>query len=173
MITTADLTEYGSIIGAVEQLLDSLPVDAVLLRRDKEIVASNESAAEKGLVQGVKCHEGWLKIDRPCPWCHAKKALSSGKPLDHMVRAKANENGEMVVVEEGGIIMDAHWYPIAPDLYLHFVGICHVQPEQRRKTYQDIETFLGKLKPEGPSGSIESIQSIEDAVMEQARCSSG
>ena len=117
MITTADLTGYGAIIEAVERLLDALPVDAVLLRHDKEIVASNESAAEKGLVQGVKCHEGWLNIDRPCPWCHAKKALSSGRPLDHMVRAKADENGEMVVVEEGGIIMDAHWYPIAPDLY--------------------------------------------------------
>ena len=107
MITTADLTGYGAIIEAVERLLDALPVDAVLLRHDKEIVASNESAAGKGLVQGVKCHEGWLHIDRPCPWCHAKKALSSGKPLDHMVRAKADENGEMVVVEEGGIIMDA------------------------------------------------------------------
>ena len=108
MITTADLTGYGAIIGAVERLLDALPVDAVLLRHDKEIVASNESAAGKGLVQGVKCHEGWLHIDRPCPWCHAKKALSSGRPLDHMVRAKADENGEMVVVEEGG----SSWMPI-------------------------------------------------------------
>ncbi len=171
MITTADLTEYGAIIEAVERLLDALPVDAVLLRRDKEIVASNVAAVEKGLVQGVKCHMGWLKIDRPCPWCRAKQALSSGEVVDHMVRAKANEKGEMVVVEEGGIIMDAHWYPIAPDLYIHFVGICHVEPEQRRKTYQDIETFLGKLTPEGPTGATESIQSIEDAALEQAKCS--
>jgi hypothetical protein len=171
MITTADLTGYGSIIEAVEQFLDSLPVDAVLLRRDQEIVASNKSAAEKGLVQGVKCHKGWLNIDRPCPWCHAKKALSSGEVVDHIVRAKANENGEMVVVEEGGVIMDAHWYPIAPDLYVHFVGICHVEPEERRKTYGDIETFLGKLTPAGPTGSIESIKSIEDAVMEHVKCS--
>ena len=173
MITTADLTGYGAIIESVERLLDALPVDAVLLRHDKEIVASNESAAEKGLVQGVKCHKGWLNIDRPCPWCHAKKALSSGRPLDHMVRAKADENGEMVVVEEGGIIMDAHWYPIAPDLYVHFVGICHVEPEQRRKTYRSIETFLGKLTPAGPSGAAESIESIEEAVMEQAKGSPG
>jgi hypothetical protein len=172
MITTADLTGYGPIIEAVEHFLDSLPVDAVLLRRDQEIVASNESAAAKGLVQGVKCHKGWLNIDRPCPWCHAKKALNSGVVVDHMVRAKADENGQMVVVDEGGIIMDAHWYPIAPDLYLHFVGICHVAPEQRRKTYRDIETFLGKLTPTGPNGSIESITSIEDAVAEQAKCSS-
>ena len=171
MITTADLTGYGAIIEAVERLLDALPVDAVLLRHDKEIVASNESALEKGLVQGVKCHEGWLKIDRPCPWCHAKKALSSGEPVDHMVRARANENGEMVVVEEGGIIMDAHWYPIAPDLYIHFVGICHVEPELRGKTYREIERFLGELTPGGPTGSIESIKSIEDAVIEHARCS--
>jgi hypothetical protein len=83
-----------------------------------------------------------------------------------MVRAKANENGEMVVVEEGGIIMDAHWYPIAPELYIHFVGICHVEPELRAKTYREIERFLGELTPTGPSGSVESIQSIEDAVMQ-------
>jgi hypothetical protein len=171
MITTADLTEYGPIISAVEQFLDSLPVDAVLLRRDHEIVAGNESAAEKGLVQGVKCYWGWLKIDKPCPWCHAKKALSSGRVIDHMVRAKANENGELVLVDEGGIIMDAHWYPIASDLYVHFVGICHLEPERREKTYRDIETFLGKLTPEGPTGSAESIQSIEDAALEQAKCS--
>jgi hypothetical protein len=170
MITTADLTGYGAIIEGVERLLDALPVDAVLLRHDQEIVASNESAAEKGLVQGVKCHEGWLHIDRPCPWCHAKKALSSGKPLDHMVRAKADENGEMVVVEEGGIIMDAHWYPIAPDLYLHFVGICHVEPKLREKTYREIERFLGELTPGESTASIESIKSIEDAVIEHARC---
>ncbi len=171
MITTADLTGYGPIIEAVERLLDALPVDAVLLRHDKEIVASNESAAEKGLVQGVKCHEGWLKIDRPCPWCRAQKALSSGKPLDHMVRAKANENGEMVVVEEGGVIMDAHWYPIAPDLYLHFVGICHVEPALREKTCREIERFLGELTAGGSTAAIESIKSIEDAVIEHARCS--
>jgi hypothetical protein len=170
MITNADLRSYGAIIEAIEQFLDSLPVDAVLLRRDQEIVASNASVVEKGLVQGVKCHKGWLNIDRPCPWCHAKKALNSGKVVDHMVRAKANENGELVVVDEGGIIMDAHWYPIAPDLYVHFVGICHVEPERRRKTYEDIEAFLGKLTPTGPTGSIESIESIEYAVMEQAKC---
>ncbi len=171
MITTADLTGYGAIIEAVERFLDALPVDAVLLRHDKEIVASNASAAEKGLVQGVKCHEGWLHIDRPCPWCHAKKALSSGEPVDHMVRAKADENGKLVVVEEGGIIMDAHWYPIAPDLYIHFVGICHVESELRAKTYREIERFLEELTPAGPTGAIESIQSIEDAVTETARCS--
>ena len=169
MIKTADLAAYGPIVEAVERLLDSLPVDAVLLRRDKEIVASNESAAEKGLVPGVKCHEGWLHTDKPCPWCRAKKALSSGEVVDHMVRAKANENGEMVVVDEGGIIMDAHWYPIAPDLYLHFVGICHVEPEKRRKAYEEIEIFLGKLTPAGSTTSAESIKSIEDAVREQAR----
>jgi hypothetical protein len=172
MITTADLTAYGPIVEAVERLLDVLPVDAVLLRRDKEIVASNEMAVEKGLVQGVKCYEGWLNADKPCPWCHAKKALRSGQVVDHMVRAKANENGELVVVDEGGIIMDAHWYPIAPDLYIHFVGICHVEPEKRRKTCEEIETFLGKLTPAGSTASADSIKSIEDAVIEQARCSS-
>ena len=171
MITTADLTAYGPIIQTVEQFLDSLPVDAVLLQRDREIVASNESAVGKGLVQGVKCHQGWLNIDKPCPWCHSKQAIDSGKVVDHMVRAKGDENGKMIVVEEGGIIMDAHWYPIADDLYIHFVGICHLEPDQRKKTSADIEKFLGQLPAAGPTVAAASIQSIEDAAAEQARCS--
>jgi len=85
MIKTADLAAYGPIVEAVERLLDSLPVDAVLLRRDKEIVASNESAAEKGLVPGIKCHEGWLHTDKPCPWGRAKKALNSESSKSGMI----------------------------------------------------------------------------------------
>jgi hypothetical protein len=169
MITTADLTAYGPIIEACEQLLDSLPVDGMMLKSDQEIVATNASAVEKGLVQGMKCYEGWPTVKKRCVWCRAKKALKSDKVVDYMVRAMPNENGEMVEVDAGGFIMDAHWYPIAPDLYIHFVGICHLEPEQRAKSYEEIEIFLGKLTPEEPSVASESIKSIEDAAAEQAR----
>lgn len=171
--TTADLTAYGPIIEASERLLDSLPVDGMMLKRDQEIVATNAASAKKGLVQGMKCYEGWPTVKKMCVWCRAKQALSSGKVIDYMVRAMPNEEGEMVIVNEGGFIMDAHWYPIAPDLYIHFVGVCHLEPEQRAKLYEEIETFLGKLTPDDPSVASESIKSIEHAAAEQARVIGG
>jgi hypothetical protein len=173
MTTTADLTAYGPIIEASERLLDSLPVDGMILKHDQEIVAVNAKAAEKGLVQGMKCYEGWPTVKKMCQWCRAKKALKSGKVIDYMVRAMPNEEGEMVIVNEGGFIMDAHWYPIAPDLYVHFAGVCHVAPEQRAKIFEEIEIFLRKLAPEDPSVASESIKSIEDAAAEQVRSIGG
>jgi hypothetical protein len=79
----------------------------------------------------------------------------------------------MVIVNEGGFIMEAHWYPIAPDLYVHFAGVCHVAPEQRAKIFEEIEIFLRKLAPEDPSVASESIKSIEDAAAEQVRSIGG
>ena len=167
MITTADLSSYGSIIEAVAQFMDCLPVDCFLNRPDQEIVASNESAVAKGLVQGTKCHS--LVSDKPCQWCQAAVALRSGKPVDYIVHVGADEEGNMKVVDTGGIIADAHWYPVAPDLYVHFVGICQpmVSPEARDKTYVDIRRFLQKISPEGSTYAEESIKSIEDAMKEQ------
>ena len=167
MITTADLSSYGSVIESVEQFMDSLPVDCYLNRPDQEIVASNESAVAKGLVQGTKCHS--LVSTKPCEWCHAAQALRSGKPVDYVVHVGADDDGNMKVVDTGGIVADAHWYPVAPDLYVHFVGICQpmVSPEARERIYDEIRRFLIKLSPEGSTYAEESIKSIQDAMKEQ------
>jgi len=167
MITTADFSRYGSMIEAVEQFMDSLPVDCYLNRPDQEIVASNESAVAKGLVQGTKCHS--LVSAKPCQWCHAAQALRSGKPVDYVVHVGADDEGNMKVVDSGGIVADAHWYPVAPDLYVHFVGICQpmVSPEDRGRIYDEIRRFLIKLSPEGSTYAEESIKSIQDAMKEQ------
>jgi hypothetical protein len=76
----------------------------------------------------------------------------------------------MKVLETGGIVADAHWYPVAEDLYLHFVGICQpmVSPEDRERVYGAIRTLLGKIAPEeGEAYAERSIQSIRDAMEEQ------
>ena len=109
MITNADLSSYGSVIEAVEEFMDSLPVDCYLNRPDQEIVASNEPAVAKGLVPRTKCYS--LIRDKPFQWCHAAEALRSGKPVDYIVHVGADENGNMKVVDTGGIVADAHWYP--------------------------------------------------------------
>ena len=166
MNTTADLSSYGPIIDAVEALMDALPVDAFLLWPNQEIVALNDIAVSKGLVLGTKCHSVYRDI--PCPWCHAGQALRTGKPVDYIVHIGVDEEGNMKVVETGGIVADAHWYPIASDLYLHFVGICQilVSPEDREKAYEDIKLFFEKSSSEGQVYADASIQSIKDAMAE-------
>ena len=169
MNNTADLSRYGSsVIDAIEEFMDALPVDCYLNRPDQEIVASNEPAVAKGLVPGTKCHS--LVSERPCQWCHAGQALRSGKPVDYIVHVGSDEEGNMKVVETGGIVADAHWYPVSEDLYLHFVGICQpmVSPEDRERVYGAIRILLGKISPEEGSTHAEaSIQSIKDAMEEQ------
>ena len=164
MITTADLSSYGSIIEDVAKFLDSLPVDGFFNRPDQEIVASNEIAVSKGLVQGTKCYQSYS--DKRCPWCEASKALRSGKTIDTIVHIGTDENGNMAVLETGGIVADAHWYPIAPDLYIHFVGICQQMPEVRENVYEEIKTFLDKRSPDGSDEADASIKVIEEAVKE-------
>jgi hypothetical protein len=166
MITSADLSSYGLVIDAVEAFMDALPVDCYLNRPDQEIVASNAPAVAKGLVQGVKCHS--LVSDKRCPWCHAAQALRSRKPVDYIVHVGVDENGNMKVVDTGGIVADAHWYPVAADLYVHFVGICQpmVSAEEREGVYGAIRTFLEKLSPDGAIYAEKSTRSIQDAMKE-------
>jgi len=88
-------------------LLDALPCVALLLRRDREIVYSNQAAVNVGAVPGAKCYATWARRDDPCPWCLARDALDAGE-------------SKQVEVEAGGIVWDAHWIPLGPDLYLHY-----------------------------------------------------
>lgn len=60
-----------------------------------------------GAVVGETCKESLAKRENPCPWCLAPKAMKTME-LQHLV------------VEANGIIWDAYWIPIEPDLYLHF-----------------------------------------------------
>ncbi|MDK1031505.1 MAG: ATP-binding protein, partial [Planctomycetia bacterium] len=53
------------------------------------------------------CYETFGQREAPCPWCLAPEVWATGKPQHLQVRAL-------------DIISDAHWRPVAPDLYLHF-----------------------------------------------------
>ncbi|MBT3312616.1 MAG: hypothetical protein HN737_07045 [Desulfobacterales bacterium] len=164
MIKYADLSKYGSIIEDIELFIDALPVEAVLLSPGKEVVAGNQPAVEKGLIDGVKCHKGWVNLDNPCPWCLAGETIKSGEVVDHIVCAGFDDQGKMIVVEKDGIIIDAHWYPVAKDLYIHFVGICHKEPELREEAYKNIKALLEVLSPENPGYADDSINSIIKAA---------
>ncbi len=89
-------------------LLDALPCVALLLRPgSREVVASNKAARDAGAVPGKQCFATWAKRESPCPWCLALEACFAGEPRHLQVDAE-------------GIVWDVHWYPVGPDLYLHY-----------------------------------------------------
>ncbi|KKL19334.1 hypothetical protein LCGC14_2466500, partial [marine sediment metagenome] len=58
-------------------------------------------------VPGKTCYETWGKSDKPCPWCKASDVWKTGEP-------------QHLQPEGVGRIWDAHWIPVADDLYLHY-----------------------------------------------------
>jgi len=89
-------------------LLDAFPCVALLLRpQTREIIASNAAAVKVGAIPGTHCFIAWGQRQDPCPWCLAPALWATGE-------AKHLE------VEALGIFWDAHWIPVAENLYMHF-----------------------------------------------------
>ncbi len=167
MITNTDLSSYGSIIEDIEKLIDSLPVDAVLIRKGHDVVASNQLAIDKGVVPDIKCYKAWLNIDIPCDWCHAGEAMATNKVVDYIVHAGVDESGRVIDLDTGGIVSDSHWIPVASDLYIHFSGINLTDPETQKKAIADISSFLEKLPSEIGQDAVKTVKTINDAFKEQ------
>ena len=88
--------------------MESIPAVALLLRPEtREIVAANRMARAVGAVPGKTCFETWAHSDCPCPWCLAPEVWATGKAQDLEFAGQ-------------GRIWDAHWVPVADDLYLHY-----------------------------------------------------
>ncbi len=90
-----------------QSLIDAFSCVALLLRSDREIVASNKTGIAAGAVPGGKCHATWGQRKNICPWCLAPRALETME-LQHLI------------VEADEIVWDAYWIPIEKDLYLHY-----------------------------------------------------
>ena len=89
-------------------LLDAFPCVALLLRPGtREVVASNQAAVEAGAVPGAQCYATWRQREDPCPWCLAPRACATGE-------------AQRLEVDALDIVWDAHWIPVADDLYMHF-----------------------------------------------------
>ena len=89
-------------------LLDHFPGVALLLRTTtREIVASNQAGIDVGAVRGAKCFDTWGQNPDPCPWCLAPDLWETGKE-------------QHVVLDAGDRVMEAHWAPVADDLYMHY-----------------------------------------------------
>ena len=89
--------------------LDALPCIAMLLTYNTRIIiASNKAAAAVGAVPGIRCYEGWLQNDSPCPWCLAPKSSSENQPQNRQFWAH-------------GKYWDAFWVPVDKEFYLHYL----------------------------------------------------
>lgn len=89
-------------------LLDALPCVALLLRPGShEVVASNKAGRDVGAVPGKQCFATFGQREDPCPWCLAPESWAVGEP-------------EHLEIEAIGVVWDAHWIPLGPDLYLHY-----------------------------------------------------
>ena len=89
-------------------IFDSLPSVALLIRADRTIVVSNQTAALAGAVPGQPCYATLWGLAAACPWCKAQEALQTGKPLQ-------------AEIEAAGKMWDSHWIPINSEFFLHFV----------------------------------------------------
>jgi PAS domain S-box-containing protein len=124
-------------------LLDSLPHPAMLIRRDRIILAANRHARDLGARIGGFCGNEfgrrafWPEASGDlrrktgsqaaagtikCEFCRADQALESGKPLS--IRA----------LEASGKFWDAFWIPVDADIYLHYA----VDVSEQRKIEQEI-----------------------------------
>ncbi|MBI5593365.1 MAG: PAS domain S-box protein [Deltaproteobacteria bacterium] len=110
-----DITERKRAEEALEKktrlskiLMDAFPCIALLIRPStREIVASNQVAIKAGAVPGTQCFTSWGQRETPCPWCLAPSLWATGK-------------AQHLEVERPGVVWDAHWIPVSPDLYMHY-----------------------------------------------------
>ncbi len=127
-----------------ELLLNSLPHPAMLIRRDRTILAANQTAREVGAVVGSVCwqefgHADYISEEHKqymqdhgcappdgshCTFCLADKALDC--------QAFAN-NPE---VHAFGRIWDTRWFPLDDDVYLYYSIDITERVETERELYE-------------------------------------
>jgi two-component system, cell cycle sensor histidine kinase and response regulator CckA len=118
-------------------LLDAFPCVALLLRpQAREIVACNAEAVKVGALPGAKCYSTWGRRQDPCPWCQAPVVWATGE-------------AQHLEVEARGLAWEAHWIPVAEDLYMHFAFdvTAHKQAEA---ALRESETTLRGLIESNP-----------------------
>ncbi len=117
-----------------QTLLDAFPCVALLLRpHTREIIAANAAAVQVGAIPGRHCYSTWGQRQEPCPWCLAPAAWTSGEEQQSEVEAL-------------GIFWEAHWIPVASDLYMHFVTDItdHKKSEERlQNTLESLRKAVG------------------------------
>lgn len=97
-------------IEAFHIMWDNFPHVVLLLKKSREIVASNKSAEKYGFLRGKKCYEVAGKTEIHAG-CKANAALE-----ENSAQRSVRYN------KEANRVSDAYWLPVSVenDLYLHF-----------------------------------------------------
>lgn len=139
-------------------LLDSLPHPAMLIRRDRTVIAANQIALSAGAKIGAPCwrefgqgaylskeHKDYVDRhpDGPFDGIHCHFCLA-----DHM-DGEARNDPE---VHSLGMIWDTYWIPLDDDIYLHF-AIDTTERRQAETAIKEQQYFLEKAQELGRIGT--------------------
>jgi PAS domain S-box-containing protein len=137
-----------------ELLLDSIPHPAMLVRKDRVILAANRMARETGAAVGAYCwkdfaHCGYISQEAKahvdehgeappsgaqCGHCLADRALAEGRPLNHPD------------LEMFGRTWDTWWVPLNDELYLHYAVDVTARKKMERALRMTHERLEGRVR---------------------------
>ncbi len=133
-----------------ELLLDSIPHTAMLIRKDRRILAANRLARDAGAKVGGYCWQGFAKSDfipeedkkyidehkkappggTRCYFCLADEVLRTQKPA---------RNPEL---NAWGKIWDVYWIPLDKQIYLHYA----IDITERKRAEADLIKYREQLE---------------------------
>src|SRR4051812_8411432 len=105
----SDRHELGDHITPFPPQWDNFPFPAMLIRRNRTIVAANAAAGKAGIVSGTRCCDlGRKESHRVCQ-------------ADSALREKTAKR-LTAYSEDYGMVMDSYWVPVDGEdqLYIHF-----------------------------------------------------
>jgi PAS domain S-box-containing protein len=168
-----------------EMLLDSLPHPAMLIRKDRVVLAANQTAKELGTKVDDYCWRSFAKCkyipkadrryvqthdgDPPpggtaCTFCLANEALSSGQ-AQHIPE-----------LEMSGRTWDVWWIPIDAETYLHYTLDVTERREMERalraseqKLDQMLQTMADGMVMVDPEGTIIYANPAAEEILEVSR----
>lgn len=137
--------------GLNKQLLDALPHPALLIHRDRTVLAANRKAREAGTKKGDLCWREFMRgqfisegdkrylAEHNCPppcgikctFCLGDKALATQQAL----------STEVPVLDE---LWETWWVPVASDTYLHY-AINITKHKQEEESLLKSEAFISSV----------------------------
>jgi hypothetical protein len=100
----------NQVVEAFHMMWDNFPHVVLLLKKSREIVATNKEGTKRGFLPGAKCYEVAGKTEIHAT-CRANVALE-----ENTAQRSVNYN------KAANRVTDAYWLPVSPEtgLYVHF-----------------------------------------------------